>query len=37
MSEIFDWSVLISHYNEAHDLALGRKSGKIGRLDIKLV
>ncbi len=28
LSEMFDWSSLISHYHEAHDLALERTGGK---------
>jgi glycogen(starch) synthase len=28
LSEIFDWSSLISHYHEAHDMALERTGGR---------
>ena len=38
LSELFDWSALIRHYNEAHDLALERiGSTRPGRLEIRLV
>jgi glycogen(starch) synthase len=40
LSELFDWSALVVHYHEAHDMALerwnaGRKAG--GRLEVRLV
>jgi glycogen(starch) synthase len=38
LSELFDWSVLIRHYTEAHDLALERTAGgRPGRLEIRVV
>jgi glycogen(starch) synthase len=38
LSELFDWSALIRHYNEAHDLALERVGAtRPGRLEIRLV
>jgi glycogen(starch) synthase len=38
LSEMFDWSVLIDYYNEAHDLALQRGAFfKPGNLDVRLV
>jgi glycogen(starch) synthase len=38
LSELFDWSALIRHYNEAHDLALERIGAtRPGRLEIRLV
>ncbi len=38
LSELFDWSVLIEHYNEAHDLALTRGEGfRPGQIDIRTV
>lgn len=38
MGERFDWSVLISHYHQAHDLALSRTGGqRPGRLEVRVV
>jgi glycogen(starch) synthase len=38
LSELFDWSALIRHYREAHDLALERVGAtRPGRLEIRLV
>ena len=38
LSEVFDWSKLIKHYNDAHDLAISRTGGnRPGRLDIRVV
>ena len=38
LSELFDWSALIRHYNEAHDKALERIGAiRPGRLEIRLV
>ncbi len=38
MGEMFDWSVLIKHYHEAHDLALERKHGiRPGKLEVMVV
>ena len=38
MSEMFDWSVLIDYYNEAHDTALERGAFyKPGAVEVKLV
>jgi glycogen(starch) synthase len=38
LSELFDWSVLIDYYNEAHDLALERKAGfKPGEIQVRVV
>jgi glycogen(starch) synthase len=38
LSELFDWSALIRHYHEAHDLALERTHGiRPGRLELKVV
>ncbi len=38
LSEIFDWSVLLRHYQEAHELALERFGApRPGRLEIRLV
>ncbi len=38
LSDLFDWDRLVSHYHDAHDLALERTLGKRpGRLELKLV
>lgn len=41
LSEMFDWPVLARHYDQAHDLALSRRSAdyaaRMGRLDVRLV
>jgi glycogen(starch) synthase len=38
LSELFDWSVLVRHYHEAHDLALERTLGiRPGKLEIKVI
>jgi glycogen(starch) synthase len=37
LGERFDWSILITFYNQAHDLALSRRSESVGRLDVRLV
>ena len=38
LSELFDWSALVRHYHEAHDLALERTLGvRPGKLEIKMV
>lgn len=38
LSDLFDWERLVSHYHEAHDLALERTLGKRpGRLELKFV
>ena len=34
---MFDWSVLVRHYHEAHDLALERTHGiRPGKLELKM-
>ena len=38
LGEMFDWSVLVRHYHEAHDLALERTHGiRPGKLELKVV
>ena len=38
LSEMFDWSVLVKHYQEAHDLALERTSGaQPGKIEVRMV
>jgi glycogen(starch) synthase len=38
LGEMFDWSVLIANYNEAHDLALTRfAQGHPGKLEVKVI
>jgi len=38
VSEMFDWSVLVKHYQDAHNLALARTgSARLGTVEIKLV
>ncbi len=38
LSDMFDWSVLLSHYNHAHDLALDRRGARrTGTIDVRMV
>ncbi|MBV8780730.1 MAG: glycosyltransferase [Phycisphaerae bacterium] len=38
MSEIFDWSKLIRHYHDAHDMAIARTGGaRPGRFEVRIV
>ena len=37
LSELFDWSMLAQHYNEAHELALSRTTHRIGSVDVRMV
>jgi hypothetical protein len=38
LGELFDWSNLARHYDEAHNLALERVGAKrLGTLEVKLV
>ncbi len=37
LSDLFDWSALIRHYHDAHDLALSRIGVKLGRLEVRVV
>jgi glycogen(starch) synthase len=38
LSEVFDWSALVSHYHEAHDMALDRTGGvKPGTFELRVV
>ncbi len=38
LSELFDWSALIDHYTEAHDMALERTGPRnAGKVDVRLV
>jgi glycogen(starch) synthase len=37
LGEMFDWSVLIRHYDQAHDLALSRGPVQPGKVDVHLV
>src|SRR5439155_18086959 len=38
LSEHFDWSVLVRHYHEAHDMALQRRGApKIGEVQVRMV
>jgi glycogen(starch) synthase len=37
LGEMFDWSVLIRHYDQAHDLALSRGPVRPGKVDVRLV
>jgi glycogen(starch) synthase len=38
LSEAFDWSILVEHYNEAHNLALERGIGyRPGTIEVKVV
>jgi glycogen(starch) synthase len=38
MGELFDWSALARHYDEAHSMALERIGApRMGRLDVKMV
>jgi glycogen(starch) synthase len=37
--EMFDWSSLVKHYHDAHNLALERTgaTGRIGRVEVRMV
>jgi glycogen(starch) synthase len=38
LSELFDWSALVSHYHEAHDMALQRTGGvRPGSFELRVV
>jgi glycogen(starch) synthase len=37
LSERFDWDVLVKHYHEAHDAALLRVAGRVGRLEVRTI
>jgi glycogen(starch) synthase len=38
LGEMFDWSILVRHYHDAHDLALERTHGiRPGKLEVKMV
>jgi glycogen(starch) synthase len=38
LSETFDWSKLIHHYHDAHDLAISRTGGKRpGRMEVRVI
>jgi hypothetical protein len=38
LSELFDWSALVRHYREAHDMALERVGApKPGRVEIRMI
>jgi glycogen(starch) synthase len=37
LSELFDWSALIRHYKEAHEMAIERVGSRVGRLEIRMV
>ena len=37
LSELFDWSALIRHYKEAHDMALDRIGSRVGTVEIRMV
>ena len=36
-SELFDWSQLVHHYHEAHDMALERRGIKPGKITVRMV
>jgi glycogen(starch) synthase len=37
LGEMFDWSVLIKHYDQAHQMALERATQRKGKLEIRVV
>ena len=38
LGELFDWSVLVRHYDDAHNLALERVgASKMGRVEVRIV
>ena len=38
LSETFDWSTLIKHYHQAHDMALERVGApRVGKLEVRVV
>jgi glycogen(starch) synthase len=37
LSELFDWSMLVQHYNEAHEMAMSRTTPRVGQIDVRVV
>jgi glycogen(starch) synthase len=37
LGEMFDWSVLVKHYDQAHEIALARQTGRVGSVEVRLV
>jgi glycogen(starch) synthase len=37
LGEMFDWSVLVKHYDEAHEMALARVGHHVGKVEIRMV
>jgi glycogen(starch) synthase len=37
LGELFDWSELVKHYDQAHEMALARLEQRVGRVEIRLV
>ena len=37
LGEKFDWSELVKHYDEAHEMALGRLERRVGRVEVRMV
>ena len=33
----FDWSELVKHYDQAHEMALARLEQRVGRIEIRVV
>ena len=38
LSELFDWSALVKHYHEAHDLAMQRVGAPVpGKIEVRVI
>jgi len=37
LGEKFDWSELVKHYDEAHEMALGRLARRVGKVEVRVV
>jgi glycogen(starch) synthase len=37
LSELFDWSMMATHYAEAHEMALRRRAGQEGKVEVRVV
>ena len=37
LGELFDWSELVKHYDQAHEMALARLEQRVGRVEVRLV
>jgi glycogen(starch) synthase len=37
LGELFDWSELVKHYDQAHEMALARLEQRVGRIEVRVV